>query len=191
MYKWPRNTEVPLKPPHNKFRWPNKEPRDCLKDVYITLLSTSGFMIGTLPFCLFVFGGRLWVYLFLSTSIIHVHIPINKSNHTEMSRYTAAKSHLVSLKDVTLFLPTSINIFNQLSSINMLFTFFFGQSISITMLLNDSCSYFLWSQFLAVIFLFLWAICRYVRGSADPSPVHALCCLCSDVTTSCPGLGTN
>ena len=130
------------------------------------------------------------MYPFLSTSIIHVRIPVNKSNHTEMPRYTAAKSHLVSLNGVTYFSPISTNIFSQLSSINMLFTFFFGQSISITMFLNDPCSYLLCSQFQAVIFIFLLAICGYVRGSAGPSPVHALLSLCSGVTTSCPHLGT-
>jgi len=48
--------------------------------------------------------------------------------------------------------------------------------------------YFNRSQFVPVVRI-LRAICRWVRGSACLSLVHALCRRCSDVFTSCSGLG--
>jgi len=59
------------------------------------------------------------------------------------------------------------------------------------MFLADPCSYLLRSQSVAVILLILRAICLFVRGSTGPSPVHAPCRRCSDIATSCPGLGAN
>ena len=115
--------------------------------------------------------------------------------HQQKQRYRGvqvcdAKLYLVSLNDVTLFSPLSINMFSQSGSINMLFTFFFNQTSSITMLLTDPCSYYLRSQFLAVTLRIPIAIYIQVKGTAGPSPLHALCRRCSGVTT-CPAVSTN
>lgn len=92
---------------------------------------------------------------------------------------------------LTFFPSLSTSIFSQLNSIKMLFTFLSSQSLSITLFLRDPSSYLFRSQLLALILLILRKICRYVKGSVGPSPVHALCHCCSDVTSSCPGLGAN
>jgi hypothetical protein len=65
-------------------------------------------------------------------------------------------------------------MFSQLVSINMLLIIFYSANQV---------------RIVAVIVTILRATCRYVRGSAGPSLVHALCCTCSDITTSYPGLG--
>jgi len=70
----------------------------------------------------------------------------------------------------------------------MLFTLFFNQPSSRTVFLTDPRSYLLVPTVLAVI-LILSAICRQVKGSANPSPVHALCRRFSDVSTTYPALG--
>ena len=53
--------------------------------------------------------------------------------HYRVSRYGAPKTYLVSLNEVTLFSSLFIKMFGQSGLINMLFTFFFSQSTSITM----------------------------------------------------------
>ena len=125
------------------------------------------------------------VYPFSSTAIIHVYIPVNG----EVSRCPGMllQNHTWSAWMTWMFSPLSTNMFTPSGSITMLLTLFFTQSNSITMFLTDPCPYLHRSQFLVVILLILISICRYVRGSAGPAPVHAR--RYSNVTISYSGLG--
>jgi len=91
-----------------------------------------------------------------------------KNISTDVSRYAAAKSYLVGLRDVTLFLPyPPTSLANQVRLTTYL-------TFSITTFLIDPCSYRHRSQFPAVILLVLREISRYVRESVGPLPVLTL-----------------
>jgi hypothetical protein len=85
------------------------------------------------------------LFMFISPSIARWCPGMHLQNHTCSAWMT------------WLFPPLSTNTFNQSGSINVLFTFFFSQSNSITMFLTDPCSYLHGLQFLS--FSLFWERC--------------------------------